>query len=1323
MVKASLAIHELPDGTRWAQLPRALPVGWYIVTISFADVPRQLLLQVTDTATYAVVATNRSAVWVNDLATGRPAVGATASLGGHSLSGASDARGLLLATTPAAVAKGTDERPLLLVRYRGLATFRPIEAGNVCGGCGGKGGTSDASAASSNAWWTLLTTDRSSYRSSDTVNVLGVVRHRTDAAVPASVRVAVYANDSDSVGAVPILTQTATPDRRGMYAASLAIRGLPSGNYRVRALLGSDTIAETWVNVEVIRKPAYALTLATDRHAIIVGGTVTATVAAAFFEGTPVAGAEVGLSVNGNDTGPDAVVMTDTQGSASGVVKPLLDNGQFTTVGITANPMLPEEADLTANTQVAVFAGSAYLTLSGKVSGSRVTVSGAVNSVAFDRYEQPGADPWAVDPRGAPRAGATVRVGLVANYLTRVQNGTTYDFVTKRARPAYEYTEHTVTLPTQTVRTDAAGTFQVSIDGRSDAYEYDLTARYTDEAGRQISTAVSVSTEAGPSSSEPPQLTSVDGHGDTLEYSVGDTIRVRFSGGVAGPTTTRYLFFTTQQGLRYATVGTSSTFRTQFTAASVPALTIGAVRFNGAGYDVVSSGYRAWLDLADRTMTVQVTPDKTRYEPGDTATVSIRTLAPGGRPVAASVFVRAIDEKLYAMGVAADELPLEELYAALPDGVLGAAASHTVPGPEYGGGGGDTTGGGDAGGRTDFRDWLLARIVTTGADGRASVTIPLSDDLTSWRVAATALDASLDAGAASARLAVGLPFFVDAVVAPEYLAADRPVIRVRSYGTALATGAKVTFTVSSDTLPMAATTATVDAFGSAYVPLPPLSVGTHRVRIAGSTGSGATAMSDALVRTFTVVAARATQARTTWLQLTGTVPLAAGSGITSVVLADAGRGRVIPVLEEFAAPDAVRADRALASALANRVLVSSFGLPAVAPTDETGLLPFAAYPGLAIVPWGSAQLDVTALAAMTGDARLDRGNLVEALNETVTKADETRARRLLALAGLAALNEPVLAEVRAAAAQTDLTVEEQVNLALAAWFAGDETLAGRMEQQVLAAHGFRSAHQVRVDPGAGADADPTVTTARLAIVAASLGDPVAAEMDAWVAANPPATTVVDLERVLAARGWAERVAGATTVVALTVDGTRREVAVEPGGAASLTLTPTQAATATVEPVRGSTLLVQTWEDPLSPSSLAAPANITLTRVPSPSGTVGSTATVVVTLSVALRNADLGGCWRVVDIVPSGLAPIAGSNRAGDEASANSVDSPSEVDGQRVEFCAGYDPKRTEYTLRYVARVVTPGTYAWEPAVLQSMADPSVGVVLAPTSITIRAPAR
>ena len=116
--------------------------------------------------------------------------------------------------------------------------------------------------------------------------------------------------------------------------------------------------------------------------------------------------------------------------------------------------------------------------------------------------------------------------------------------------------------------------------------------------------------------------------------------------------------------------------------------------------------------IADRRLTVRITADRSRYAPGETATVTVRTLDPSGRPVAASVFLQAVDEKLFATGDAAVIDPLDMLYASVGSGVLATVRSHQTPGDDHYGEGGDTTGGGgDEGPRGDFRDWLLGRLV------------------------------------------------------------------------------------------------------------------------------------------------------------------------------------------------------------------------------------------------------------------------------------------------------------------------------------------------------------------------------------------------------------------------------------------------------------------------------------------------------------------------------------------------------------------------------------------------------------------------------------
>ena len=62
--------------------------------------------------------------------------------------------------------------------------------------------------------------------------------------------------------------------------------------------------------------------------------------------------------------------------------------------------------------------------------------------------------------------------------------------------------------------------------------------------------------------------------------------------------------------------------------------------------------------------------------------------------------------------------------------------------------------------------------------------------------------------------------------------------------------------------------------------------------------------------------------------------------------------------------------------------------------------------------------------------------------------------------------------------------------------------------------------------------------------------------------------------------------------------------------------------------------------------------------------------------------------------------------------------PDRIDGQRVEFCVTADARRPDQELTYLARVVDPGSYTWEPAVLQSSVLPDQGVVTPATMVTI-----
>ena len=102
-------------------------------------------------------------------------------------------------------------------------------------------------------------------------------------------------------------------------------------------------MATQWITVGPIVKPAYEIDVATAKHAVIAGTPLAASVHAAFFEGTPVAGTEVALT--GEDS-TDATVRTSALGDATGQVTLGLSDpdAQWSVLEVQAHPTLPEEA-------------------------------------------------------------------------------------------------------------------------------------------------------------------------------------------------------------------------------------------------------------------------------------------------------------------------------------------------------------------------------------------------------------------------------------------------------------------------------------------------------------------------------------------------------------------------------------------------------------------------------------------------------------------------------------------------------------------------------------------------------------------------------------------------------------------------------------------------------------------------------------------------------------------------------------------------------------------------------------------------------------------
>jgi hypothetical protein len=1318
--------------------PTRLPRGLYLVEVGAAGRKVQAFLQVTEVSAWVSVLSDRTVVWVNDVARGRPIDRAAVLVADGSSLGRTGSNGLLVTSTPndlvpsssssSATAPTAATSPILIIRApNGHSVLLPFDT-DRSGGLY-RGEWSKEGPAQGGSWWSLLSTDRSVYRRDDRVQAWGLLRRRIDGRVPTTVDLRLIRPENQDQGdPAAVVRVTARPTASGAYAASVKLDGAALGGYVLEALVDGQVVSRTWLDVGIIRKPAYRLSVTTDRHVIIAGQTVEVTTEASFFDGQPVPATQFSSGVDPEDpTTMTATEPTGADGKTTSVWKPTASEyGQgsdWSTVTVQATR--PEEGEISSDASVLVFPNALNLDADGTISGRRLIVTGAVHDVDFARLERELAgsgEPYReVEPNGRPAAGVALTATITEYIPVRRLVGYDYDPISKRVVPRYDVETREKALRTDSATTKADGSFRLAVRVPNPAHDYGIELAFADSAGRRDRRTLTASRPLAALLDDSPRFETVAGprEGD-LTYRVGEQVRLTMTDGsrpLPSGGSNRYLYIVARQGLRSATVTTGPRLSHRFVDGDTPGIFIIGVRFTGHGYAAKADTW-ADFDVRQRRIDVTMTADRSSYRPGDAATVTVRTTGLNGRPIPSTVTLRAVDEKLFAMGIAQEVDPLSDLYVRVESGIVRLTATHQLPtGNSAEGEGGAAGGGGDDGGqaRDDFRDTLFFRQLETDADGRATVAIQLSDDLTSWHLSASAVTGSLRAGEGQLMLPVGLPFFVEATIADEYLASDRPVIRLRGFGSALHAGDPVVFTVSSTSLGLASTEVRGVAFKDVSVPLPALTVGRQTITVGGvATVTGGVSREDRLVRTFEVVRSRSTTASVASATVTADLRAPGGPDLTTYTFSDAGRGRFVALLQTLANEEGARVDQALARAIARDILISEFGVdPASLPPaafdpgaypvgsqeDEEGLTLAA---GIPLVPYGGPDAALAARIALLAPDRFDKSALRDTLIWIRDLPTTTRELRLAILTGLAELGEPVLADLRVAARATDLTIRERISLALGFQAVGDDASALAIERALLTRYGERLGTWTRLRVGTDLD-DTVAATADLALVAAGIGDPIGPSLAAYVDANPAHDTLHVLDQV----GYIERTLARTPAAAAsfsyTVGGRRSVVDLQPGDAFTIVLTAGQREGLRLEPLGGQVAMSASWTQPTEAGSLKLDPALKLKRTVTPAGSIPTDRLVVVDLTPTFGAFAVHGCYQVVDLVPSGLAPVSRTDSwVGDDGTM----APYDIVGQRVEFCASNDPKATRVTkLRYLARVVTPGVYTWEPAVIQLTGAP------------------
>jgi len=930
--------------------------------------------------------------------------------------------------------------------------------------------------------------------------------------------------------------------------------------------------------------------------------------------------------------------------------------------------------------------------------------------------------------------------------------GEIYNTITRQVVPRYSFTQRERSVETFSLTTDAEGTATREItlpDNPRASYFANLTT--VDGNGRTITHRVFIGRDFWRFfMNAEDNMLFLDGVNED-GYDIGDEVELTVMLGTEAVTQGNFMFVVVQGGIMSYHVGMNP-LKFTFGEKHVPDVQVYAFHFNGHIY---TGGWAMteWLrfNTDSRIMEIEISTDADEYRPGDTVTLTISTTDAAGNPLPANVNISLVDEALFAlMNYEVDTL--RSLYRSVSgrlrlsfsthqtfvsDGiddvtwataeeerVMAPMATPATESADAGGGGDDTRI------RRLFEDTATFISLRTDANGFATYTFTLPDNITSWRMTSSGISTNLYVGNSVQNVRVTLPMFLHYALASNFLAGDRPYVGLNAYGTSLTGGEVVTFEVWREDNPSDVRSATGVAFERVNIPLWEKT----------EEGSGALIMkasvagfADAVQHTYTVVGSNRLVDTAVFYEVTPGIYFDVNpGGLTNITFTDRGRGQFLFDLLSMRNShfrSGARLEGFILSREAQWLLETyfhdvqifgaarSFDISDYQQTDG----------GLAMLPYGNSNLQTTVDVL---PFVLNEINIPEVTRYLRTIADtSTTDNRLPALYGLALLGQPVLLELERQALPENMLIHNTAYIARAFIALGETQTARMLYNERILPHIENLAPFYRVNDG-GNRAAILEATSVVALLAAELGTAQSEGLHRYAgthrfdANNREQMLLQSMERLTFISHEISRHSGETASITYTLFG--ETVTRELGHGRSFNLRiPAQSINEfNLIAVSGVVSAVSIVRTPLEEIE-AVETGITITRRFLHPGTNTAQTTfnqgdlVRVEITVEYGSADPRGNYIVTDFLPAGLTHIRNSARFDAFARAPGSRMHVTTEGQRITFFDFDGGTSTNRTYVYHARVITPGTFTAEGVMIQSSGAREFMTIGENATITIR----
>lgn len=1392
---------------RFVHAPTAsLEEGYYVFLGTNEDRTSKALVQVTNLSSYVSATKDGTIVWVNDIKTGQPINGANVEVIGENKSVKTNAEGIATFNIP------LREKNNLILKIS--APDGQVQITNVVLNRWAKEGSYLGD------FWYTFSTDRPVYQPDDRIQFWGFLKAKNNNAKVEDLRVELsqgYWGPRTFAAQIEI-----QPSKNDTFRGYIDINDMPSGSFNLSVYNGDKLLTSEYISIQTYKKPTYEIAVETDKRAMFYDENTHVQVNSRFFEGTPVPNLK--LYYNTTDE-----IRTDENGfyefdfTPSTDITCTLDSyycSNYESKYLSFDPVPKEDSMIGGSTYLRVFNSRIDVSGAAETKDNLATVTINTNWVDLDKLNND-ENSYYYDYLGKTAPNREVKGKITENWTERIETGEYYDFINKRTEKTYKYENRKNDLGTFAVETDGNGRATHQFKMTEGRY-YNIRFETKDNEGRSAFGGT-YAYNRGDSGSEWVHIKVLNHESDygPYKFKTGATVETGIASGdnlLPEGTEGKFLFIQYNNGLSEYAVKSNPQYNFKMSANQVPGALLEAVWFDGNSYKL-AWGETIYFESSEKAINIDLKPTKDSYEPGEKATMKVKTTDINGNPVKAEVLLNLVDEAYYNLFFESAQNPLDELYGYVTSGKFGEFQSHknALETADAGMGGcfaegtrilmadgslkniediaagdyiltkespyssemvkakvlktvehdvveyliineglkvtaehvvfvnnkfnlagkiqvGDVMLGSDGqmikvesirkevtpvkvynfevehyhtyfadgyyvhndkGGeaRSDFEDTALFKSIETNGSGDGEITFELPDNITGWRVTALAIDpVDLKAGRGSGSVKVTLPFFADFVMNTEYSVKDEPWIGVRAYGTDVNADSNVDFTVYADSLGLEESdTITGKAYKAIDFEMPKLTLGEHEIQLDAKAGN----LEDSLIEKFEVKGSRLKESKIDLIPtVTETTKLPIpDEGYSEIYFMNAGVAGFYGDLLGLYYERGERLEGVVGEKAATELINEYFGVN-FGTRRDINLEDYQHSNGLLrLLPYGEGDLKLTALtvAMDPNPKRFREADISNYLNGVYKNTNSNLEEVVLSLMALASLDEPVLNSLRTIKDVPELDLAEKIYIGIG--FANLGSKADAKEMYNLIKNELKDGN--------------TYETTLGAVLASAIGErDDAVLLWDYVYKNPDKDDVLNLYK-LGYLKFALKYANPDDVkFKIQIGDAIKDVQL--GKCETFSTLAGKTKGVSLSGIEGDLAAVAYYENAIEPSQFKKDERIKLTRSYKVDG-VETTEfkegdIIEVRLTINAEGVSEDAYFKIVDVLPSGLKVLSGSN------------APYNVYNQEVHY--GWSTKSYTNYIRYFATVVNTGKFYADPARIYEYSDPSFANITEPAYVTI-----